>query len=525
MPQLHCESFEDGGSSSFYSILYKSDEDCTGKETAQSEPLYVDLNLDKVIHAIIKGRNSNLLASLFYTPLRDSDTVMYRQEVFRDLENKKLLTAVTTFSEKMDVMRRYLHLSDTLQYAYHKKGWFLEAAHVYCRAVVELSDALSALDVKSRGFISLREYVTVYTDSDAFQQLLGETEGLKEKLSGVKYCILLKRNSCSVSRYENEINYSEEVEKIFEKFKQGVERDYSIKLQQGTGMNYVEAKILERVVRLYPQIFLDLDTFVSGHTGFLDAKVDSFDREVQFYVSYLDYISVVQQAELRFCYPEVSSVDKTVYAVETFDLALARTLIAKDVPVISNNFYLEGGERIIVVSGPNQGGKTTFARTFGQLHYLARLGCPVPGKSARLFLPDRIFTHFEKQENIKNLRGKLQDDLIRMNKIINTASSNSIIILNEIFTSTTLQDGLFLSKEIMKRIVQLDALCVVVTFMDELSTSSNKTVSMVSTVIPENPALRTYKIVRKPADGLAYAQSLAEKYRLTYGLLKERINS
>ncbi len=507
----------------FHSILFEK-RDNTEKETFEAPVFFVDLHLDQIIDAVTSSRQEEYnLKPFFYSPLNDIDGIKYRQEIFRDLENKRLLEDIKSFSQRMRTMRQLL--AQKLYYKYQMERWFLDGVEIYCEAVDCLVHDLSLAELKSRGFLAFRKYVTDYANSERFTSLFAETKKLINDLSTVKYCMLMKDSSIKVRQYESEIDDSIEVERTFEKFKQGAVKDYRAKLPTGLGMSHVEAAVLDFVAKLYTEIFLKLDDYCAKNGNYLDKTIDVFGRETQFYIAYLEFIAVLQRAGLKFCYPKVSNICKEVYDYEGFDLALAYKLITENSSIVCNDFYLKDKERIVVVSGPNQGGKTTFARTFGQLHYLASIGCPVPGREAQLFLFDRLFTHFEREEDIENFRGKLQDDLIRIHDIVSQATPYSIIIMNEIFTSTTLKDAVFLSKRVMEKIIQLDLLCIWVTFIDELASLSEKTVSMVSVVLPENPTLRTYKILRRHADGLAYAIAIAEKYRVTYDSLKERIKS
>jgi len=509
----------------FRSILFKNAADGDANERDPAPDFFVDLHLDPVIDAITAGKEEYRLKPFFHAPLRDIDAVVWRHEVMKDLEKTSLFDGIKTFAKDMRAMREHLAQAKKLRYRLQKDRWFLDAVDIYCDAVIRLSHDLSVAAPASRGLSAFKEYLARYAGSERFTLLCEQTRKLGADLSAARYTVLINGLRVEVRHYGGEPDYSAEVEAVFERFRQGAAREHTFNFIDLADMNDVEARILGLVARLFPEVFSTLEHFCAGNKEYQDPAITRFDREIQFYISYLEHAARFKEAGLGFCYPRVVQGCKEIFSDQGFDLALAAKLVAERGAVVCNDFHLGGLERMIVVSGPNQGGKTTFARTFGQLHYLASLGCPVPGTRAQLFLFDRLFTHFESGENIRDLRGKLQDDLVRVHHILEHATPDSIIIMNEMFTSTTLRDAIVLSGKIAAKITALDLLCVWVTFIDELTALDGRTVSMVSTVVPENPAQRTYKIVRQPADGLAYAMSIAEKYRLTCAMIKERVDS
>lgn len=510
----------------FQSILFETSKSEETAYLGEQPDCFKDLNLDQIIEAITFNKGEYNLEPLFYSSLQDISEIEYRHEIMRELENSVVIGAIKIFASEMHLMRASLATREKLHCGYQKEWWFLDAVKRYYGAVTDLAQALCSAGLKSRGLKSFCEFVVGYINSGSFQALGADIKKLFDDLASVKYCMWIKDCSIQVRKYENEPDYSLEVIKTFEKFKQEDAKSYLAKFKRPVEMNHIEVGVLDLVAKLYPEVFAELDDFNAKYADYLDPVIVRFDREIQFYVSYLEFIAPFKSGGLNFCYPEVSRESKEICVQDGFDLALASSRLRYNNPVSSivcNDFYLKGPERIIVVSGPNQGGKTTFARTFGQLHFLAGLGLPIPGKQAKLFLFDKIYTHFEREENINNLSGKLQDDLLRIHDILCRATTNSLIIMNEIFSSTTLHDAVALGKKVMEHIMRIDAVCVCVTFLDELSTLGEKTVSMVGTVVPDHPDRRTFKIIRKPADGISYARTIAEKYGLTYEKIKERI--
>lgn len=172
---------------SAFSILYEAPDDGV-REHDPTEPVFFsDLHLDQVVDAAITGFQEYDIRPFFYDPLTSVDAVMYRQEVVRDLGDTGVFEAVSSFSQGMQSMRQQLSQAQKLHYRYEKERWFLDAVTTYCETVQRLVRNLADLDLRSRGFLNLFDYLDHFAQSPDFTSLVAEVNRLRTELSGVTY--------------------------------------------------------------------------------------------------------------------------------------------------------------------------------------------------------------------------------------------------------------------------------------------------------------------------------------------------
>ena len=505
------------------SVLFPPD---MADEPLSQEPpsCFHDLMLDQLAASLMIGREEYDLGPHLYTPLVDPGAIIYRQAVVTDLLRPELRAHLQEFAEGMRRARKDLDRAGELRHHIQQRIRCLTALGNYQKAVGKLATDLSADLPASAALTGIADELRALVEGEAFTVAVNEREALETELAELRYAIHIEGPKVTVTPDPGDGDYSEEIEATFLRFRQAPTAPRKFANTNYPEMNHVEASILDLVAQLNPGFFERLKDYVDARMAERHAVVDRFTREIQFYLAYLDLLDPLKNAGLDFCLPHVT--DRKESRVRAgFDVVLAGRLTGQGTAVVTNDFTMSSGDRIIVVTGANQGGKTTFARTFGQLHYLGALGYPVPGNEAELHLFDRLLTHFEHEENLHDLHGKLEDELVRMKSILDEATGQSIIIANEVFASTALQDAISLGTAILRTIIDRDIVCVCVTFVDELSTLSDTTMSLVAAVDPQDADRRTFRLEPRPADGLAYALAISDKHGLSEEKLGLRLSS
>lgn len=501
------------------SVLWR---DAEHRVTVQPNSAMIsDLNLELIFAEIAVSNRHESVDSLLRAPLLHSEDVEYRRAVFDDLSSPVLLGQLEAFSRSISDIRRHLSELPTVRHSILRCRLRLDISSTYCQTIMALRQGLNETVLNSYGLQSWRDYLNTYVARPEFEGLVSGCEEVLAGLDEIRYTMRIEDHRIVVDEAKDAPDYATTIERLFEPFMRGRPSVGQDNIPLSTNVHPVEERVLDELVRIFPLPFRRMMKHSDSCGEFMDPVIDRVDDELQFYFSYLHLIEKLSARGLEFCLPEVTDSFDSIRVQGAYDLALALKCADEGEMPVANDYHLSGNERIMVVTGPNQGGKSTFARMFGQVAYLSALGCPVPAHRARVMLTDGIFTHFETQERPSDAAGKLQSELTAINETLNHSTERTIIILNESFSSTTTADAERIGEKVLRRIWECGTIAVFVTFLDELS-ELDGVVSMVAG-IGDNPTNRTFRLERKPADGRAHAVAMADRFDLSYNAIVGRV--
>lgn len=511
--------------SGFRSILFPTPESAVVDDDFVAPDSLVDLHLDQIVAAMFTEVQDLHLDEFFRMPLRTADAVYYRHEVFADFARDEVRAPFDAFAHGMRTVREHHEKSVNLFHPKQRERWRVDAVDAYCRTIVTLHQQLANTDIRSRGLLGFEQHIAEYVAGSDFQRLLEATQRVRDELATIRYTVQMNDDEVRVDRFESQPDFAAEVESVFARFVGAKEPDAFGEKVGWPGMNSVEERILDAVGSLFPRAFKMLEKYCQHTESYVDPTIVSFEREVQFYLSYLAFTRRMGEVGINFCYPQVADSASDVAVQGAVDLALALRMITDGTvkSLVRNDAELAYPERILVVTGPNQSGKTAYARMIGQICYLAAFGCPVPARQAWVPVVDRLFTNFERKEHLATLHGRLDEELMRVHDVLVRATDRSLIVMNESFASTTGHDAVAIGAEVIERIAKCHAVAVYVTYLDELAKLSPATVSVVGELDVFDPTRRTFRFRRRAADGLTHSEVLAGRYGLTYEAMMKRI--
>lgn len=256
----------------------------------------------------------------------------------------------------------------------------------------------------------------------------------------------------------------------------------------------------------------------------LNSHILTFCRELSsqlsFYMAGIKIIKYFQNIGININFPKVYLNNEHIHTKGLYDVGL---IIKRDscIDVIPNDFIGEKGY-FYLISGVNQGGKTTFLKSIGTAQLFAQNGLPVIAKEYSCPLFESLVTHFPRGEDEQQYSGKLEEELSRLKHDLPLMIKKSLILMNESFATTTEKEGADIASDTLKALSFVKPMVLFVTHnyillkkRNEYSREFKNNISFRSlvTIKGNSPSERTYRLVEgKPQEEIDTIEFLKGKY-------------
>jgi DNA mismatch repair ATPase MutS len=188
--------------------------------------------------------------------------------------------------------------------------------------------------------------------------------------------------------------------------------------------------------------------------------------ELAFYIGCLNLHARLSAQGEPTCFPvPIAATERRHRVRGLYDVCLA---LKRNQRVVGND--LDGdGKQLFMITGANQGGKSSFLRSIGVAQLMMQCGMFVPARSYCANLAAGLFTHYKREEDAAMSAGKFEEELRRMSEIVDHLSPGAIVLFNESFQSTNEREGSEIARQIVRAFVERGIKVFFVTHMYDLA--------------------------------------------------------
>lgn len=240
--------------------------------------------------------------------------------------------------------------------------------------------------------------------------------------------------------------------------------------------------------------------------------------DLAFYLGCLQLHERLAQIGAPVAFPEPAALGtRTLAARGLYDVGLALQLGR---PVVGNDIAADDRD-LLVVTGANQGGKSTFLRSLGLAQLMVQCGMFVPAEAFAASVASGIFTHYRREEDAAMQSGKLDEELARMSAIVDHLRPHALVLLNESFAATNEREGAEIARQVVRALVERGIRVVFVTHLfefahQEYARASERTLFLRAERRPGGT--RTFRLLEGAPLETSYG---ADVYRAVFGTADE----
>ncbi|MGN0247137.1 MAG: DNA mismatch repair protein [Lachnospiraceae bacterium] len=550
-----------------------------------SEITMHDLGFDTICEAVADKKDAQqaMIMRVLSKMTDDPYVARYRSDIFEDIyKNPDMCKRMMEILDKINFLRDY----GSFKKKYEEASGIWELMHrleeinEYIGYVEAIYQCLSTADIQSEGLLGLREYINEIYHDNGFEDLKKDisklkysTQDLKSVTVGINLNERFEADSIGLISINNKYFTKSNVignfyDKIASKnpIKDGTTWDGSYKFHlinpvKEDFQNALEKSVMVNVASQNPLLVGNLAAVPAGDaaedvTRYMDrvtnhmlslvvknlrdtlnkyvsvsiTEITNLIPEFSYYIRFAEYIKKLEKHGLKFSKPQIADEKEPecmMRARGIYNMKLASVAISEQTEIVTNDLDYDKEHLVYILTGANRGGKTTITQAIGQLFVLAQGGIRIPGESF-LFQPvDAVYTHFPADEDKTMDLGRLGEECKRFKELYFAATKNSLLLLNETFSTTSFEEGYFIAKDAIRAVLHKGIRTLYNTHMHKLAfdidsfNEEDNEGKAVSLIVKAETGQRSFKVEMAPPEGMSYAKDIAEKYGVTYEMLME----